>query len=811
MKKFYSLILCSLLFYSAMAQNSLHTIMLGNNGLSKHYTMLSADEQKPFVEVNLKHLLELNAKSGLSLINADSDNLGYIHYRYNQTYNGYLVENSMLVVNVKSNVIYNLVGSIVLTFDSRIDAQKEVLTKQQAIDAALKFTGASIYAWQDENRENALKKQMKDTKATNYPSAEKVWFNSGDEIDPSKLRLCYKVDVYSLKPFDRKYIFVDAETGNVLGTKAEIETTDATGTANTQYSGSQTIHSDLNSGIYRLHDIVKGNGVITLHGEYGKLGNEYTSTTANWTLNGQDQHAMDVHWGIEQTYTFYKNTFGRNSYNNNNAAIYSYVNDYSLDQNHNPVPEVDNAHWDNNTHDMHFGVRSGSSNGVTGIDVTAHELTHGVTQYTSALGYQGESGAINESMSDIIGKSVQFFAKPTDINWVLSNDMGWLIRSMANPNAYIQPDTYNGTYWYNVNGCTPTQNNDYCGVHTNSGVGNYMYYLLVNGGTGTNDIGHCFSVAGVGLAKAEQILYRSETTYLFATAKYADWRTACINAATDLYGATSNEVIAVTNAWYAVGVGAASSLTITGNNFFCTNGVYSISNLPAGATVTWSATPAGYVNFSCTNCTSTTLTKTAAGSITLNATVTSPCGYLVTPKSITVGAPQISISKQQGSCSSGGTYQTWLLKVDQPSYGTNWNWTDYDPNNHKYIYSPNSSSTYVDLYANGGTVLLTYTDLCGAIQTAPAGIYKYCPPSFTVTPNPSKNYIVISDKSLNNTTTGKIKAIKITDRLGTVRKTYEYKSFLKSVRVTVSDLESGVYLVSIYDGHEWNTQSLIVQ
>ena len=196
--------------------------------------------------------------------------------------------------------------------------------------------------------------------------------------------------------------------------------------------------------------------------------------------------------------------------------------------------------------------------GVAAIDITGHELTHGVTQFTSGLNYSSESGAINESMSDIMGKSVQFVAKPTDVNWQLSNDMSWFIRDMSNPNAKLQPDTYNGSYWVNTTNCTPLDVNDYCGVHTNSGVGNYMFYLLMNGGSGRNDIGNSFTVSGIGLDKADMIIYRTNTNYLNPTSKYADWRVACIQAATDLYGASSNEVAQVMNAWYAVGVGTAA-------------------------------------------------------------------------------------------------------------------------------------------------------------------------------------------------------------------------------------------------------------
>jgi hypothetical protein len=208
--------------------------------------------------------------------------------------------------------------------------------------------------------------------------------------------------------------------------------------------------------------------------------------------------------------------------------------------------EWDNAHWDGAS--MNFGILSSNNKGVTAIDVTGHELTHGVTQYTSGLVYSYESGAMNESMSDIMGKSVQFFAKPADIDWKLSNDMGWIIRNMANPKAVGQPDTYNGENWN-------FGSDDNGGVHTNSGIGNFMFYLLVSGGSGTNDAGDSYNVTGIGLDNAVQIIYRTETVYLTPTSQYIDWRDACIQAATDLYGAGSAPVTQVKNAWHAVGVG----------------------------------------------------------------------------------------------------------------------------------------------------------------------------------------------------------------------------------------------------------------
>ena len=121
---------------------------------------------------------------------------------------------------------------------------------------------------------------------------------------------------------------------------------------------------------------------------------------------------------------------------------------------------------------------------------------------------------------------------------------------MANPNQRGHPDTYKGTLWYTGTG-------DNGGVHINSGVQNFWFYILSEGGKGTNDFSKVYSVDSLGIAKAEKIAYRNLTTYLSRNSQYSDARFFAIQSAIDLYGNCSKEVIATTNAWYAVGVGDA--------------------------------------------------------------------------------------------------------------------------------------------------------------------------------------------------------------------------------------------------------------
>ena len=522
---------------SAFAQQGLLAKISGDKQVTGRYTKLNAADRINFNPSDPKGSLGLETNSGMLLLNTETDRLGQVHYRYVQTYKNIPVENSMMIAHVSGGKLSAISGAVITKFNPAL-AQRSAasLSAPGAVRSAVNYVNANKYAWQDAGMEQRIK-MRKGANASFYPVPAQVWYG-GDNTDPAALRLAYKVDIYSLQPLGRKFIYVDAQNGTVLGFADEIETTDAVGTAATGYSGTQTIHSNRSGNTYRLRDMTKGYGVITLRAS-GHT--DYTNSSANWSFNSADKWALDAHYGVSSTWTFYKNVFNRNSVDNAGYALTSWVNDTAI---------VNNAYWDGA--EMNYGIRSANGAGVTGIDVTGHELTHGLTQYTCNLMYAQEPGAINESMSDIMGKAVQFYTKPADNSWILSNDIGWEIRSFSNPNADRQPDTYQGTYW-------STSASDNYGVHTNSGVGNYMFYLLVNGGSGSNDISNAFNVSGIGLAEAEQIIYRTETVYLTSTSQYTDWRTACINAATDLYGASSNEVIQVQNAWYAVGIGTPGS------------------------------------------------------------------------------------------------------------------------------------------------------------------------------------------------------------------------------------------------------------
>lgn len=274
-----------------------------------------------------------------------------------------------------------------------------------------------------------------------------------------------------------------------------------------------------------------------------------------YTVRLAKNPALDAHWGMEMTHDFYNTILNRNSYDGNGSEVVNYVNGIypssgtQLNAAALPAPYFS----------MVYGMGDGQNyDAFVALDVMGHEFTHMVTESNGngGLDYQGESGALNESFSDIFGTSIEFFVKGSNANWDIGEDMvlggSEPLRSMSDPKIHSDPDTYKGQYWIT------NQNNDNGGVHTNSGVQNKWFYLLTHGGSGTNDKGNAYTVAGIGIEKAEKITYRNLTTYITSSATYQNAADGSLAAALDLYNndSTSQEYKSVKDAWYAVGIGS---------------------------------------------------------------------------------------------------------------------------------------------------------------------------------------------------------------------------------------------------------------
>jgi Zn-dependent metalloprotease len=267
---------------------------------------------------------------------------------------------------------------------------------------------------------------------------------------------------------------------------------------------------------------------------------------------GADAQVRAAYENTGATYNFYRSTFGRDSWDGAGAALVStvhYGQGYA------------NAYWDGTQ--MVFGDGDGEELGplALALDITAHELTHAVTDATAGLVYQNEPGALNEAMSDIFAAAAESWARGGVVDartWTVGEEVytpgtaGDALRYMASPTADgMSRDYYPQRY---------TGGQDHGGVHLNSGIANLAFQLLVAGGQhprGATQV----QVVGVGMAKAQAIFYRALTAYLVSTSTFAAARVATRQAAQDLYGAEA--ALSVEQAWAAVGVGAPPTGAVT--------------------------------------------------------------------------------------------------------------------------------------------------------------------------------------------------------------------------------------------------------
>ncbi len=504
---------------------------------------------------------------------------------YDEYFNDIKIELSGVKVLFNNHDRATFVNSNYYNVNYPLQTSPEI-TMTDARDIAIRSVSAEIYAWQVSAMETQLKIEQTDTSASYFPKGELVYIEDNTLAQQDrKLHLAYKFNIYATQPLSREDIYVDATTGKILFRNSQIHHTSSSGPS--AYSGTVNFNSSKISGTYYLRDSLRGGGIntYTCANTNGSTILDVTSSTPTFASDV----ALDAHWGAEVVYDYWLNEQGRNSYNNSGAPLNSYVH-YLVNYN--------NAFW--NGSQMVYGDGSGLPSGflpLTSLDVCAHEIGHGVCQFTANLAYNKESGAMNEGFSDIWAAVIEDYGDPHETDakaksmWKIGEEIGTSpIRRMDTPNIRFQPDTYGGTYWISVVGCTPSSGNDYCGVHTNSGVLNYWFYLLCQGGSGTNDIGNAFSVTGIGTSKGADIAYQTELM-LTSASNFANCRAASISAAQTLYGSCSPEVEAVTRAWYAVGVGAnytgGSVTAVTGTASVCTGATTTLANSTIGGT--WSS------------------------------------------------------------------------------------------------------------------------------------------------------------------------------------------------------------------------------
>ncbi|QTC41073.1 peptidase M4 family protein [Bacillus sp. V3] len=473
-----------------------------------------------------------DASLSFKVVEKKKDKLGFTYLRVQQMYKGTPVYGAVLTAHVnKDGVLTAVSGAPVpnLADKQSLKASKS-LSKNDALAAGEKDLVAEIGS----------------EPAYEYaPKAKTVIYVKGGEAHQAYL---VNYNFLDPKPGNWNY-FIDAASGEILDKVNEIHEaggkpggngitgTDAVGTGTGVLGDSKSLNTTFSSSTYYLQDNTRGGGVFTYDAKNRqRLPGSLWADADNKFNASYDGAAVDAHYYAGETYDYYKDVHNRNSYDGNGAALKSTVH-YSRSYN--------NAFW--NGQQMVYGDGDGSTfvplSG--GLDVVAHELTHAVTDTTADLIYQNESGAINESMSDVFGTLLEYHTG-NNPDWEIGEDIytpgvsGDALRSMSDPTKYNDPDHYSVRY---------TGTGDNGGVHINSGIGNKAAYLLSQGGTH-----YGVKVTGIGTDKVGDIYYRALTQYLTPSSNFSQLRSSVVQSASDLYGSGSAEVASVNAAFDAVGV-----------------------------------------------------------------------------------------------------------------------------------------------------------------------------------------------------------------------------------------------------------------
>lgn len=449
-----------------------------------------------------KNLKKLYKQYEVTAVQTDA--LGYTHYTLQPKAKGKFATDQEIKVHTDK------AGNVVLV-NGETDAKAVNPTNDVTIDKNSAISSAF-------NAVNINQKAAKNLNQDTVKSADVV-------IDSKTNKLVYDVEIITVTPKVSHWkVKVDAENGQIVEKQNLIQEAATTGTGKGVLGDTKSIKINSVSGGYNLEDLTH-RGIISSYNYDANTGNAYVISDRDRVFDATSQRAgVDANYYAGQVYDYYKNKFGRESYDNYGSPIYSIVHVNSIYGQDN----TNNAAWIGDK--MIYGDGDGRTFAPLsgGKDIVAHEITHGVTQSTANLEYYGQSGALNESFSDVFA----YFLDPQDT--LLGEDVytpgiqGDGLRSLSNPGAYGQPAMM--SQYVNTS-------SDNGGVHTNSGIPNKIAYDTIR---------------QLGIQKSEQIYYRALTQYLTSTSDFWDAKYALAQSAYDLYG--QNDANIVWSTWYYAGV-----------------------------------------------------------------------------------------------------------------------------------------------------------------------------------------------------------------------------------------------------------------
>lgn len=418
----------------------------------------------------------LRSANDLVLLDETTDNYGLKNVTYRQQYQGVPVYDGLLKFHFNAKEELSSINGNSISI-AKLNTVPDITSAEAEIIAR------DMVSKQDLNKSNTPLQTAK-TNLIIFPKN----LMQGGIVTPY---LAYQIEVTNKKDV-REYIFINAHTGELVE----------------QFTGIHPIDRKL----YETN--------TTATNLKWKEGDAFPGTLSSWQQNEVVTS--------EHVYNFFKNAFGYVSYDAADHTMITVNND--------PTISCPNARWN--------GTYAGYCDGTATDDVIAHEWGHAYTEYTSGLIYQYQSGALNESYSDVWGETIDLINNYMDegenlsvrtttacsgsLRWKVGEDaisFGGAIRDMWNPNCNGDPaKVLDAANYY----CGTA---DSGGVHTNSGVTNHLYALLVDGGTYNG-----YTITGMGFVKAAHLWWRAQKNYLTATSDFANFADALEASANDLIG-----------------------------------------------------------------------------------------------------------------------------------------------------------------------------------------------------------------------------------------------------------------------------------
>ena len=290
--------------------NSTDLVRFKNYSKVPNYFRFAANtafSQEQTIAIVKSFITNANADLQLKKVQINGDSSQTI--RYFQTVSGYPIEFTALNLQVKNNRVSEVIGEI---FDNPKITPNFLISEADALQAALNYIDAEQYMWQEDS--------------TYFPQGEQVIVPDKISFDKSELKSAYKFDIYSLKPYNRKMIYVDAETGEIILDLPLIHFSNTVARAQTAYYGERQINTYSKGSQYVLCDTMRGKGIHTYDandkGNYSSA-TDYFNDSTHWV---NTPYGTDAHFATTMTYDYYLQKHNYNSIDNDGFPLTSYVN-----------------------------------------------------------------------------------------------------------------------------------------------------------------------------------------------------------------------------------------------------------------------------------------------------------------------------------------------------------------------------------------------------------------------------------------------------------------------------------------------------